>query len=136
MRRFLAFSGVDPAALSVNKKSWNPNHLPKEVRKAQDDLVIELKQALTTQESHPDWEAGWIDDTETFTVEMEFGFRSTNSDVDSPIKRVLDALEMALVAKGYDWNDRKVYDLIVSKYIDPIPTLMVILYPLDPEEPE
>lgn len=124
---FWVRSGVDPASLSVNKKHLLASHLPKDVKQAQDDLITEIKSALITADSGPEWDNGWMDgeDGSIFHVTLEFGFRSDNSDIDGPIKRVLDALEKALVARGYVWNDRMVWDLTVSKYISKDPSIMV-----------
>lgn len=41
---------------------------------------------------------------------VKFGFSSKNADIDNPLKPFLDVLQ-----KYYDFNDRRVYRLIVEK---------------------
>lgn len=120
---FMMTSQIDPASLAVNKKHLIASHLPPEVKKAQDDLILEIKSALIEYEKKVD--SSWLDGTNgnIYEVFMEFGFKSDNSDLDGPIKRVLDALQKALVAREYHWNDRMVYDLHVSKYLSRSPNM-------------
>jgi Holliday junction resolvase RusA-like endonuclease len=75
----------------------------------------------------------WLDGTtgSIYEVRMDFGFKSDNSDIDGPIKRVLDALEKALVARGYHWKDRMVYSLIVDKYITRKPNMTIVVTGLE-----
>jgi Holliday junction resolvase RusA-like endonuclease len=125
--KFFFHSDTDPASLAVNKKHLIASRLPADVKKAQDDLVLEMKAQLITYEAmkEVDWLNG--DDGSIYEVFMEFGFKSDQSDIDGPVKRVLDALQKALVARGYHWNDRMVYDLRVSKYLSTRPNITVKL---------
>jgi Holliday junction resolvase RusA-like endonuclease len=111
MNSFYVVSQTDPANLAINIKHRDSSHLPASVKKAQNDLVIEIKAHLIEQD------AEWVDDPDKiYKVKMEFGFKNIRSDIDGPVKRVLDAIQMALVARGHKWDDAMVYDLIVSKY--------------------
>lgn len=47
-----------------------------------------------------------------FKLTLQFGFSNKASDVDNPIKMVMDVL-----AKKYRFNDREVYELSVTKHI-------------------
>lgn len=43
-------------------------------------------------------------------ITIEFGFSNSTSDIDNPLKPVLDILQ-----KKYRFNDRSIYELIVKK---------------------
>ena len=43
-------------------------------------------------------------------ITIEFGFSNSTSDIDNPLKPVLDILQ-----KKYGFNDRSIYELIVKK---------------------
>jgi Holliday junction resolvase RusA-like endonuclease len=129
--RFYFHSEIDPASLAVNKKHLIASHLPPEVKQAQDDLIVEMKASLIDHESKENMT--WLDGMtgSIYEVRMDFGFKSDNSDIDGPIKRVLDALEKALVARGYHWKDRMVYGLIVDKYITRKPNMTIVVTGLE-----
>ncbi len=48
------------------------------------------------------------------TLHLEFGFSNRASDIDNPIKPLLDILQ-----KKYDFNDKDIYELRVLKRIVP-----------------
>jgi Holliday junction resolvase RusA-like endonuclease len=129
--RFYFHSEIDPASLAVNKKHLIASYLPPEVKQAQDDLITEMKSALISHEERADM--SWLngEQGELFEVRMEFGFKSDRSDIDGPIKRVLDALQKALTARGYYWNDNMVYGLIVDKYLTKKPNMTVVVTGLE-----
>jgi len=116
---FWVHAEVDPASLAVNIKNLSNDHLPTSVKQAQGDLIYEIKKHLIPQEGEKGDDLDWLNgaDGKIFRVKMEFGFLSDRSDIDGPIKRVLDALQKAIVARGYHWNDAMVYDLWVLKYL-------------------
>jgi Holliday junction resolvase RusA-like endonuclease len=131
MPSFYFHSDINPASLAVNKKHLIASHLPPEVKQAQDDLIVEMKASLINHEGRENMT--WLDGTtgSIYEVRMDFGFKSDNSDIDGPIKRVLDALEKALVARGYHWKDRMVYSLIVDKYITRKPNMTIVVTGLE-----
>jgi len=46
----------------------------------------------------------------TLSIEIDFGFSNSTSDIDNPLKPILDILQ-----KKYGFNDRDVYELNVKK---------------------
>lgn len=128
---FWVHSEVNPASLAVNIKNLTNDHLPPSVKQAQEDLIYEIKKHLILQEGDGTKNGGglldWLDgeDVKIFKVKLEFGFLSDRSDLDGPIKRVLDALQRAITARGYHWNDHMVYDLQVLKYLTKHPAIQI-----------
>jgi Holliday junction resolvase RusA-like endonuclease len=53
-----------------------------------------------------------FDFKDRISVEIEFGFSSTRSDIDNPLKPILDILQ-----KKYKFNDSAIYQLKVNKLI-------------------
>ncbi len=45
-----------------------------------------------------------------FCIEYEFGFSSSNADIDNPVKPLQDILQ-----KKYKFNDRDIYKIVVIK---------------------
>jgi len=60
-------------------------------------------------------------------INIEFGFTSKASDLDNPIKMVLDCLQ-----KKYGFNDNKIYELNVRKVITKEPFINISILPLLP----
>lgn len=53
-----------------------------------------------------------IDFKHPLTLDITFGFSSLLSDIDNPLKPILDCLQ-----KKYEFNDRDIYELNVKKQI-------------------
>jgi Holliday junction resolvase RusA-like endonuclease len=60
-------------------------------------------------------------------IDLHFGFTSKASDLDNPIKMVLDCLQ-----KKYKFNDNKVYELNIRKSITKEPFINISIRPLLP----
>lgn len=54
------------------------------------------------------------DITNVHTLHIEFGFSNKASDLDNPVKPILDILQ-----KKYGFNDRDIYELHIKKTIVP-----------------
>lgn len=100
------WSSVDPRDLRINKKFRNNPHLPPGVSRAQDNLILDIKQAIPD-----DYDPCQVDCGATLT----FVFPDKRTDIDGPIKRTLDAIEKAIKAKGYKWHDGKIDHLAVRR---------------------
>lgn len=97
---------VDPAALAINPQ-MGKRYKDKGVMRAQDEIAWEVRN------DRPDWPEGAAGGWRLWLV---FRFRSYASDVDGPIKRVLDALAIGLNPL-VPFNDRDVIDLRMQKRI-------------------
>jgi len=60
-------------------------------------------------------------------IDLHFGFTSKASDLDNPVKMVLDCLQ-----KKYKFNDNKVYELNIRKSITKEPFINISIRPLLP----
>jgi Holliday junction resolvase RusA-like endonuclease len=67
------------------------------------------------------------------SVTLIFTFVTGRFDIDGPIKRTLDAIEKAIKAKGYDWNDLRVVKLNVRKMVGESPGVQIYFSPAYPE---
>lgn len=126
-KSFILDVAINPASLSVNVKNLTNDHLPRSVTDARSDLIYEIKKHLIIQDGKDGVDLDWLDGAggKIFSVRMEFGFLSDRSDIDGPIKRVIDSLARAIVARGYHWNDSMIYDLKVMKYLTKHPSIQI-----------
>jgi Holliday junction resolvase RusA-like endonuclease len=64
---------------------------------------------------------------ELIAIDLHFGFTSKNSDLDNPVKMILDILQ-----KKYGFNDNRIYELNIRKSITKEPFILITIRPLLP----
>jgi Holliday junction resolvase RusA-like endonuclease len=109
---------VDPGELSVNLKFRGSPVLHPRVRKAKDDLILQIKNTiqLMSEEYQP---------CSACKVYIRYSFTNSRFDVDGPLKRTIDAIQEALNAVGYEWNDKRIEDLRVIKWVMNQPQIVI-----------
>lgn len=99
---------INPADLAVNIRYKNRQYLPKRVKDAQQEVKDAVARAI-------EWR-GYYDPPMRCTVVLDYFFARRNSDIDGPVKRTLDAIQMAFEQHDVAWNDSQVRELIVHKW--------------------
>lgn len=89
---------IDITPLSVNKV-WQGKRFKTPLYKKYESIVL-LMLPKKTIENPP------------YRVDLEFGFSSPLSDIDNPIKPILD-----IIQKKYNINDKDIFELNVTKKI-------------------
>lgn len=112
---------VDPGKLGVNLRFRNSQTIHPEARKAQRALADAIKKEIT--ERPYDYEP-----CQRCYLSLVFTFGSNRFDVDGPVKRTMDAVEMALKELGHAWNDRKVVEVRMSKQTGPEPNIDIMMF--------
>lgn len=110
--RIYVDSKVDPGDMGVNLRFRGNQVIHPRAREARDTLVRDIVHAADGQ---------LIDLGKDTWVSMSFTFRTRRFDIDGPIKRTLDALQLAMKQEvGYDdgWNDNRVTAIYVTKEWD------------------
>jgi len=64
---------------------------------------------------------------ELISIDLHFGFTSKNSDLDNPVKMILDILQ-----KKYGFNDNRIYELNIRKSDTKEPFILITIRPLLP----
>ncbi len=64
---------------------------------------------------------------EMMAIDLEFGFTSRASDIDNPVKPLLDILQ-----KKYGFNDSQIYELNMKKHISKKPSISIVIRSLLP----
>jgi Holliday junction resolvase RusA-like endonuclease len=64
---------------------------------------------------------------ELIAIDINFGFKNKASDLDNPVKPLLDILQ-----KKYGFNDSQVYELNIRKHITKNPSISIVIRPLLP----
>lgn len=91
---------IDITPLSVNK-AWQGRRFKTHLYKKYESIVLLMLPKLSGLKA-------------PFKVEINFGFSSTLSDIDNPLKPFLDILQ-----KKYNINDKDIHELNVTKTIVP-----------------
>ena len=90
---------LDVKPLSVNK-CWQGRRYKTKAYKQYEKALLTLL---------PNWELKYKGNLK---IDIVFGFSNRTSDIDNPLKPILDILQ-----KKYDFNDRDVYQLNVTKEV-------------------
>jgi hypothetical protein len=113
--------GVNPADLSRNIQFKTTTALPKRARVAQKRVAELVERAVREQDYHPGRKV---------VAMLEFPFRSKNSDVDGPIKRTIDGVQMGIrAAREHDtppWNDKAVEIVSAARVAKHLPMRIVL----------
>ena len=106
-RSFSLDTDLDPRGLAINLRFRNKQIIHPRVRAAQDALITLIKQAIQ--------KGGEYEPCRDCAVELVYTFPTTASDIDGPIKRTLDAIQMAHKSLGHTWHDNRISHLNVVK---------------------
>lgn len=107
------WSNVDPRELQINRRFKKSQFIHPRARAAQRQLADDIRAAIA-----PDYQPCRDD----CAVHLILHYPDRRSDIDGPIKRVLDALEMAVKEAGYAWHDGRIDHLRVSRRLTDIRT--------------
>ena len=105
-------SKVNPQSLAINKRYKTNATLPAEVRTAKINLMDDVFQAIM-QQTMREWQP-----PDPAEVVLAFAFPTKRNDLDGPIKHTLDALQDGVRKAGYEWNDRAIDHLDVTRYVN------------------
>jgi hypothetical protein len=103
-------SRVDARELAINKRYKSNAILPQEVKDAktniQDDVFESIMHAREIRE--------WIPPNPAELI-VDFYFPTMQSDLDGPLKHTLDAIQDGVNKAGYEWNDRAVWHVEMTR---------------------
>lgn len=88
---------LDVKPLSVNK-CWQGRRYKTKTYKQYESALLQLLPNIEINFKHH------------LSIDIDFGFSNSTSDIDNPLKPILDILQ-----KKYGFNDRDVYELNVKK---------------------
>lgn len=110
---------IDPRDFAVNLRFKNSHVLHPRARNAMESLASLVTTDVLAQGFEP---------TKDCLLDLTLVFPNRQSDLDGPVKRIMDGLERGIKEAGFGWwNDRYVYELHVSKVIGKTPSMGIIL---------
>jgi hypothetical protein len=112
---------VDPGELGVNIRFKRSQAIHPRAKKAQRALVEAIKKEIEGRPYEP---------CSRCYLSLVFTFANNRFDVDGPVKRTMDAVEMALKELGHKWNDRKVVEVRMAKQVGPEPNIDLMMFPI------
>ncbi len=112
---------VDPGDLGVNIRFKRSQTIHPRAKAAQRALVDAIKKEISGRPY------GYEPCSRCY-LSLMFTFTSNRFDVDGPVKRTMDAVEMALKELGHAWNDRKVVQVNASKQVGPEPNIDLMMF--------